>query len=165
MQNPPSSSSSIALPELEQRFSDALPGDPDTRNLPREVTAAAWSPVAPKSVAAPQLVAWSPETAELLDLGRGEPGPELVATLSGNGLLPGSRPYAMCYGGHQFGHWAGQLGDGRAINLGDRRGADGDSWTLQLKGAGPTPYSRMADGLAVLRSSVREFLCLSLIHI
>lgn len=66
---------------------------------------------------------------------------------------------AMCYGGHQFGNWAGQLGDGRAMSLGEVVNAAGERWELQLKGAGPTPYSRTADGKAVLRSSVREFLC------
>jgi len=65
----------------------------------------------------------------------------------------------MCYGGHQFGNWAGQLGDGRAMILGDVINNKGERWTLQLKGAGETPYSRTADGLAVLRSSIREFLC------
>jgi len=65
----------------------------------------------------------------------------------------------MCYGGHQFGNWAGQLGDGRAINLGEVVNQQGDYWAIQLKGAGPTPYSRTADGLAVLRSSIREFVC------
>ncbi|HTO58347.1 MAG TPA: YdiU family protein, partial [Pseudomonadales bacterium] len=69
-----------------------------------------------------------------------------------------------CYGGHQFGNWAGQLGDGRAINLGDVVNARGEHWALQLKGAGPTPYSRTADGLAVLRSSIREFLCSEAMH-
>lgn len=78
---------------------------------------------------------------------------------SGNQLLPGMDPYACCYGGHQFGNWAGQLGDGRAINLGEVVNRHGERWALQLKGAGPTPYSRRGDGLAVLRSSVREFLC------
>jgi uncharacterized protein YdiU (UPF0061 family) len=73
-------------------------------------------------------------------------------------------PYATCYGGHQFGHWAGQLGDGRAINLGEIINHSGERWALQLKGAGPTPYSRTADGLAVLRSSVREFLCSEAMH-
>ena len=67
------------------------------------------------------------------------------------------KPYAMCYGGHQFGQWAGQLGDGRAINLGESKGKDGHLWTFQLKGSGITPYARSADGLAVIRSSVREF--------
>ena len=84
--------------------------------------------------------------------------------MAGNRPLPGADPYAMCYGGHQFGNWAGQLGDGRAINLGERRGADGTCWTLQLKGAGVTPYSRSADGRAVLRSSLREYLCSEAMH-
>jgi len=73
-------------------------------------------------------------------------------------------PYAMCYGGHQFGNWAGQLGDGRAIILGEVVNGRGEPFTLQLKGAGPTPYSRTADGLAVLRSSIREFLCSEAMH-
>lgn len=68
-------------------------------------------------------------------------------------------PYAQCYGGHQFGMWAGQLGDGRAITLGEVLNSKSERWELQLKGAGKTPYSRFADGLAVLRSSIREFLC------
>lgn len=70
-----------------------------------------------------------------------------------------SLPYAQCYGGHQFGMWAGQLGDGRAITLGELVNSKSERWELQLKGAGKTPYSRFADGLAVLRSSIREFLC------
>ena len=74
------------------------------------------------------------------------------------------RPYAARYGGHQFGQWADQLGDGRAITLGEVRAPDGQSWELQLKGAGRTPYSRHADGRAVLRSSVREFLCSEAMH-
>ena len=77
---------------------------------------------------------------------------------TGNAVLPDTNPFAMCYGGHQFGHWAGQLGDGRAINLMEIIHND-QRWALQLKGAGPTPYSRSADGLAVLRSSIREYLC------
>ena len=73
-------------------------------------------------------------------------------------------PYAACYGGHQFGSWAGQLGDGRAITLGEVINAQGERWELQLKGAGRTPYSRTADGRAVLRSSIREFLCSEAMH-
>ncbi len=69
----------------------------------------------------------------------------------------------MCYAGHQFGNWAGQLGDGRAINLMEVT-HKGKNFTLQLKGAGPTPYSRTADGLAVLRSSIREYLCAEAMH-
>ena len=83
---------------------------------------------------------------------------------SGDLVLPGMDPHAACYGGHQFGNWAGQLGDGRAINLGETVNRRGEHWTLQLKGAGPTPYSRRADGLAVMRSSLREFLCSEAMH-
>lgn len=75
-----------------------------------------------------------------------------------------SLPYAQCYGGHQFGMWAGQLGDGRAITLGELVNSKSERWELQLKGAGKTPYSRFADGLAVLRSSIREFLCSEAMH-
>ncbi len=78
--------------------------------------------------------------------------------LAGNTLADGSVPYAACYGGHQLGTWAGQLGDGRAITLGEVT-HEGLTWELQLKGAGPTPYSRRADGRAVLRSSLRELVC------
>ena len=79
---------------------------------------------------------------------------EFLLYVTGNANIENSKPFAMCYAGHQFGNWAGQLGDGRAINLGEIK-----NWALQLKGAGPTPYSRSADGLAVLRSSIREYLC------
>ena len=82
-----------------------------------------------------------------------------LQALTGNALLEGSRPLASVYSGHQFGVWAGQLGDGRAILLGEANGLE-----LQLKGAGPTPFSRMGDGRAVLRSSIREFLCSEAMH-
>jgi uncharacterized protein YdiU (UPF0061 family) len=74
------------------------------------------------------------------------------------------QPYAACYAGHQFGSWAGQLGDGRAIVLGELKGVDGNFWEIQLKGAGQTAYSRRADGRAVLRSSVREYLMSEAMH-
>ena len=90
--------------------------------------------------------------------------PRFVQVLAGNALLEGMQPYAANYGGHQFGHWAGQLGDGRAISLGETINTAGERWELQLKGAGPTPYSRSADGRAVLRSSIREFLCSEAMH-
>jgi len=99
----------------------------------------------------------SPEMKSELGLGHltDEAFLQLVA---GNVRLEEQRPYAMAYGGHQFGQWAGQLGDGRAINIGELKGAT-QSWALQLKGSGRTPYSRTADGYAVLRSSIREYLC------
>ncbi|GAV05201.1 hypothetical protein RvY_15369 [Ramazzottius varieornatus] len=84
---------------------------------------------------------------------------EFVDFVSGNVVLPGSVPLAHRYGGHQFGSWANQLGDGRAIMLGEYVNKAGEHWELQLKGSGKTPYSRSGDGRAVLRSSIREFLC------
>ena len=141
-----------------------LPGDPETGPRLRQV-AAAWSRVAPTPVAAPALLAHSREVAA--DLGLSETqvhAPGFAAVFGGNALLPGMDPFATSYGGHQFGHWAGQLGDGRAITLGEAVNADGARMELQLKGAGPTPYSRSADGRAVLRSSVREFLCSEAMH-
>src|SRR5690606_22740517 len=90
--------------------------------------------------------------------------PQFAQVFGGNTLLEGMQAYATNYGGHQFGTWAGQLGDGRAITLGEAIGADGKRLELQLKGAGPTPYARTADGRAVLRSSVREFLCSEAMH-
>jgi len=145
---------------FDNRFTRELPADPDRRNRRRQVTGACFSWVAPTPVRAPQLVAYSHETASLLGLSDTDCQSEaFAAVFTGNRLLDGMQPYAMCYGGHQFGNWAGQLGDGRAINLGEVVNRDGQRWMLQLKGAGPTPYSRSADGLAVLRSSIREFLC------
>ncbi|MCW5652393.1 protein adenylyltransferase SelO [Hydrogenophaga sp.] len=88
---------------------------------------------------------------------------EALQAFSGNRVLPGMRPLASVYSGHQFGHWAGQLGDGRAILLGELPGPHGPL-EIQLKGAGLTPYSRMGDGRAVLRSSIREFLCSEAMH-
>ncbi|XP_072535402.1 protein adenylyltransferase SelO-like isoform X2 [Salminus brasiliensis] len=89
---------------------------------------------------------------------------DLPQFLSGGKLFPGSFPLAHRYGGHQFGYWAGQLGDGRAHLLGEFINRKGERWELQLKGSGKTPYSRSGDGRAVLRSSVREFLCSEAMH-
>lgn len=88
---------------------------------------------------------------------------EHLDAFAGNGLLPGSQPVATVYSGHQFGVWAGQLGDGRALWLGEAESALGPQ-EIQLKGAGRTPYSRMGDGRAVLRSSIREYLCSEAMH-
>lgn len=88
---------------------------------------------------------------------------DTLEALTGNRLLPGSRPLASVYSGHQFGVWAGQLGDGRALLLGEIDTPSGPQ-EIQLKGAGKTPYSRMGDGRAVLRSSIREFLCSEAMH-
>jgi len=115
----------------------------------------------PTPLPAPYWVGRSPAVAGLLGL---DPawfaGDEALSVLSGNQLLAGSEPYASVYSGHQFGVWAGQLGDGRAITLGE----SASGFELQLKGSGRTPYSRMGDGRAVLRSSIREFLCSEAMH-
>lgn len=145
--------------KTHNRFTSALPADPNNANLPRAVSDACFSYVAPRIPSAPIPVHVSQETAELIGISKAETqSNEFLDIFSGRKILPHTQPYAMCYGGHQFGHWAGQLGDGRAINLSEIMHGD-QSFTLQLKGAGKTPYSRNADGLAVLRSSVREHLC------
>ncbi|MCD6040515.1 MAG: hypothetical protein K0R40_118 [Burkholderiales bacterium] len=148
---------------FEETFVRSLPADPVLENVPRQAPQAAYTPVAPTPVAAPRLLGWSRALGEYLGIER--PGDEeLVGVLAGNRLLPGMKPYAARYGGHQFGQWAGQLGDGRAITLGEVLAADGARQELQLKGAGRTPYSRTADGRAVLRSSLREFVCSEAMH-
>ena len=158
--NTRSSNGMLASLTFDNRFTRELPADPDTTNQRRQVMGACYSRVHPVRVSAPRVVAYSREAAALLDLSAEAcESSEFVQVFSGNDLLPGMDPYATSYGGHQFGTWAGQLGDGRAINLGEIINRRLERWSLQLKGAGPTPYARTADGLAVLRSSVREFLC------
>ena len=150
---------------FDNRFTRELPADPETGNTRRQVTQACYSRVQPAKVAQPQLVAYAWEVAEELGLSRTFcESDDFPHIFSGNRVLDDMDPYAMCYGGHQFGNWAGQLGDGRAINLGELIGPTGKRWVVQLKGAGLTPYSRSADGLAVLRSSIREFLCSEAMH-
>ncbi|KGN66443.1 uncharacterized protein LOC101218327 [Cucumis sativus] len=150
----------------DNSFVRELPGDPRTDIIPREVLHACYSKVLPSvEVQSPQLVAWSESVADLLDLDPQEfERPDFPLLFSGASPLVGASPYAQCYGGHQFGMWAGQLGDGRAITLGEILNSRSERWELQLKGAGKTPYSRFADGLAVLRSSIREFLCSEAMH-
>jgi len=150
---------------FDNRFIRELPGEEEADNFPRQVLGALWSPVAPTPVSRPYLLAHSAETAQLLGLDEAILcSPDWVDALAGNALIPGMRSYATSYGGYQFGSWARQLGDGRAIFLGEVLNRQGQRFELQLKGAGPTPYSRRADGRAVLRSSIREFLCSEAMH-
>ncbi len=115
----------------------------------------------PTPLPTPHWVGTSPAVARLLGLDEAVlRSDEALQAFTGNRLLAGSRPLASVYSGHQFGVWAGQLGDGRAILLGETA----TGWEVQLKGAGRTPYSRMGDGRAVLRSSIREFLCSEAMH-
>ncbi|MCC6644589.1 MAG: YdiU family protein [Polyangiaceae bacterium] len=148
---------------FDARFVTELPGDPEPSNRCREVTRACYSRVAPTPVSAPRLRVLVPEVAASLGLST-EVTPTLVEVLAGNRIVDGMQPYAACYGGHQFGQWAGQLGDGRAITLGEIVAPGGERLELQLKGAGVTPYSRRADGRAVLRSSLRELVCSEAMH-
>ncbi len=151
--------------KFDNRFVNELPADSDLSNGRRQVVGACYSRVLPTPVVRPTLIAHATEVGDLFDLSPEEfESAEFAQVFGGNQLIEGMDPYAMCYGGHQFGNWAGQLGDGRAINLGEVVNGLGDRWALQLKGAGPTPYSRTADGLAVLRSSIREFLCSEAMH-
>ena len=135
----------LRLDELvfTNRFCLDLPADVEQSDRRRQVTGAAYSLVDPTPVSSPRLVAHAREVVEMLGL-----APDVVDSQSfaevfgGNRVVDGMVPHASCYGGHQFGTWAGQLGDGRAIALGEVATRSGDRFTLQLKGAGPTPYSR-----------------------
>lgn len=144
---------------LKDTFNRELAADTVAENFVRQVPNAAFSFVTPKKTKNPQLVHVSPQMLEAVGLSeKDEKSEEFLKIFSGAEILPETKPYAMAYAGHQFGNWAGQLGDGRAINLFEVE-HEKKRWALQLKGAGKTPYSRGADGLAVLRSSVREYLC------
>ena len=144
---------------INDTFNRELPADPLSGPARRQVTAACFSYIFPKETSDPSMIHTSPEMARDLGLTQADVNSgEFLNIFTGNAVYPNTNPYAMCYGGHQFGNWAGQLGDGRAINLFETIHND-QRWALQLKGAGETPYSRTADGLAVLRSSIREYLC------
>ena len=145
--------------KINDRFLHELPADPERTQSRRQVKDACYSYATPRVPGNPTLVHASKEAGALIGLTEADlKSKDFLDIFSGTKKIDGTDPYAMCYGGHQFGHWAGQLGDGRAINIGEVE-HEGKTWALQLKGSGETPYSRTADGLAVLRSSVREHLC------
>lgn len=149
---------------LNNLFTDQLPADPNFENSRRQVMQGYYSFVTPKETAKPEVLHVSEEMLEALGISKEQANTEeFLNVFTGNTVLPDTHPYAMLYGGHQFGHWAGQLGDGRAINLFEIDHND-KHWAVQLKGAGETPYSRSADGLAVLRSSIREYLMSEAMH-
>lgn len=115
--------------------------------------------VRPTPLPAPALLAFNPDAAALLDLNANAAAdPAFVAAINGDALPPGTDPLAAIYAGHQFGVWVSELGDGRAILLGEVIGRDHQRWDIQVKGAGMTRFSRMGDGRAVLRSTIREYL-------
>ena len=149
---------------IKDTFNKELPADPILENSRRQVEKACFSYVHPKRTSNPELLHASSEMLENLGLTQRDlQSEEFLKIFTGNAVIPNTKPYAMCYGGHQFGNWAGQLGDGRAINLAEVV-HNNNRWAMQLKGAGATPYSRTADGLAVLRSSIREYLCSEAMH-
>jgi uncharacterized protein YdiU (UPF0061 family) len=138
-----------------------LPIEENPTNRPHKVIGYNYSYVTPEKRLNPRIVALSEPCLEMLEIDPKtvEKDPESAEYLCGNKLLAGSKPIAHNYCGYQFGSWAEQLGDGRAITIGDLYNSKGELYELQFKGSGQTPYSRFADGKAVLRSSVREFLC------
>lgn len=166
-----------ALPLRPGVFTQNLPADAYTESLTdlqaserllrvsRPVYNAAYSYVLPEKSPEPRVLAVSSEAAAAIELDiQQQDDEEFVQVFSGNKVLRDTRPWAQCYGGHQFGFFAGQLGDGRAISLFETETSKGERWELQLKGAGRTPYARNGDGYAVLRSSVREFLMSEHMH-
>lgn len=145
-----------------KEFVSNFEGDESGDLTPRQTPGKLYSKALPTPVDKVNLLAWSDELAG--ELGIAKPIDQSnIDVLGGNLVTPTMYPYAACYAGHQFGNWAGQLGDGRAITLGELQ-ARGGKYELQLKGAGPTAYSRRADGRAVLRSSVREYLMSEAMH-
>ncbi len=151
--------------KFDNRFARELPADANKAPGVRQVRGALYSPAMPTPVMAPKWLAFNRELAQTIGIDSAlRESPAFLAAMSGNALLPGMTPIATNYGGHQFGQWAGQLGDGRAISLGEVIGTDNSRYELQLKGAGPTPYSRHADGRAVLRSSLREYVLSEAMH-
>jgi uncharacterized protein YdiU (UPF0061 family) len=135
------------------------PDDLPITNAFAELPPAFYTRLMPTPLPEPYFVVASASAAQLVGIDAASlESADFVATFTGNRVPSRAQPLAAVYSGHQFGVWAGQLGDGRAILLGELAGPAGPM-ELQLKGAGRTPYSRMGDGRAVLRSSIREFLC------
>lgn len=140
---------------------EELQFDNGYRQLPSEF----YHAVAPQPLHGSHLISFNAAAAELIDLDPQQAQrPDFIGHFNGTHTLTGAEPLAMCYSGHQFGVNVPRLGDGRAILLGQVRNSQGELWDLQVKGSGPTRYSRNADGRAVLRSSIREYLCSEAMH-
>jgi uncharacterized protein YdiU (UPF0061 family) len=149
---------------IKDTFNKELPSDSNTENTRRQVFEVTHSYVNPKVPSNPKLLHASIEMARVIGLEDEDVKSKIfLDVFSGSTIQPKTKPYAMAYAGHQFGNWSGQLGDGRAINLFEVE-YNKKRWAIQLKGSGETPYSRQGDGLAVLRSSIREYLCSEAMH-
>ncbi|KIC61695.1 protein adenylyltransferase SelO [Chryseobacterium taiwanense] len=144
------------LTNIKQPFTEVFPGDFSGNPLQRNTPKVLFSSVMPVDFKKPKLIIFNEKLSEEIGLGKYEE--KDLGFLVGNHLPDNIKPYSTAYAGHQFGNWAGQLGDGRAIYAGEINNAEGKITEIQWKGAGATPYSRHADGRAVLRSSVREYL-------
>lgn len=144
------------IEQIKQPFTDIFPGDHSDNPMQRNTPKVLFATVKPAGFNGPKLIAFNPDLAEEIGLGQYEE--KDLDFLVGNHLPENVKTYATAYAGHQFGNWAGQLGDGRAILAGEIINKDGKKTEIQWKGSGATPYSRHADGRAVLRSSVREYL-------
>ncbi len=143
--------------KFQNEFVQNFKGDETGSTQPRQTPGMFYSTALPTPVKKVALLAWSDDLAKELEIEKPVEGID-IDILGGNRITPTMKPYAASYAGHQFGNWAGQLGDGRAITLGEIKTSKGKVYELQLKGPGQTAYSRRADGRAVLRSSVREYL-------
>ena len=149
---------------ISDTFNKELSSDSNIQNSRRQVFEATHSYVAPKVPSHPKLIHASTTMANTIGLVESDISSKaFLEIFSGAKIYPKTKPYAMAYAGHQFGNWAGQLGDGRAINLFEVN-HNNKPWAIQLKGSGATPYSRQGDGFAVLRSSIREYLCSEAMH-
>ncbi len=151
------------LDQIKQPFIEIFPGDFSNNPMQRQTPKVLFSTVYPEKFPEAKLLIFNEKLSEEIGLGKIENQHDLNF-LFGQDLPKHLKTYATAYAGHQFGNWAGQLGDGRAINAGEITNKKGKKAELQWKGAGATPYSRHADGRAVLRSSVREYLMSEAIH-
>lgn len=144
---------------------DALEQLNFSNSLSHRLGEAYYARLAPTPLERGHLIAFNPQAAGLIDLDPAQAErPEFVRYFGGEAIPPGGDSVALLYSGHQFGHYVPQLGDGRAILLGEVSNRQGERWELQLKGAGLTPFSRQGDGRAVLRSTIREYLCSEAMH-
>ncbi|MFY7814189.1 MAG: protein adenylyltransferase SelO family protein, partial [Chryseobacterium taeanense] len=144
------------IENIKQPFIKKFPGDFSGNTMQRNTPKVLFSTVNPAGFDHPQLIAFNEKLSEEIGLGKFEE--KDLDFLVGNKLPENIKTYSTAYAGHQFGNWAGQLGDGRAILAGEITNSSGQKNEIQWKGAGATPYSRHADGRAVLRSSLREYL-------
>lgn len=145
--------------DWETRFLQSTPGEVIVNSKPREVVQSCWVGAEPEKHANVSLLGWTDSVAAMFGIQKTR-----HLEFAGQKIVNGMQPFAHCYGGHQFGQWAGQLGDGRAISIGEGKNQSGVYHEFQLKGSGLTAFSRRGDGKAVLRSSIREFLCSEAMH-